>query len=230
MSYEYIGGLAPLQALRLRSLPPTAWGRRKTLRRRRVPRGRLVSAMARSLALSGPATYELDDGLGFSLKPSKRLRKMLRKAKKGLLIGATVLAVAAIPGALPFAGKLLVGGGKLVARGARGIARPVASIFRPRPRTPGTLPTMPEVTTAPAYETVPIQIPTFEAPMPAPSPMEYGYSTAPAPGFVAAPAAPTVEEQVQAAGAGAPAAGIPPVAILGGLALVTLMMASGRRR
>jgi hypothetical protein len=92
-----------------------------------------------------------DDGLGFSLKPPKWVRKLtLKKVVKPLLITAAVVTGAAlIPGALPLlarglvgAGKLAFGGVKLAGRGVTGLVKlagrevgAAATVFRGTPQT-----------------------------------------------------------------------------------------------
>lgn len=83
-----------------------------------------------------PLSMYQDDGLGFSLKPPKSVRKAFTAVKKAvtlknvLKVGAIVGAAALIPGALPLiakgalgAGKLVLGSGKLAAKGVGSVAK-----------------------------------------------------------------------------------------------------------
>jgi hypothetical protein len=93
-----------------------------------APQGGLISIMPDHYhALEG---YPNPDGLGFSLKPPKFIRKLtLKKALPFVAVGAALL----IPGALPLVAKGVVGVAKLATGAGRLVANNVSSaisVFR----------------------------------------------------------------------------------------------------
>jgi len=136
-----------------------------------------------------PVSMYQDDGLGFSLKPPKAIRKAAKAIKKAvtlknvLKVGAIVGAAALIPGALPLiakgalgAGKLVLGSGKLAAKGVTSAAR-----FGLR-----------NVVKAGRVLNPPAGTPPIAAPSPAEVLQEIAQPQLPAPAAPLEPAAPTV--------------------------------------
>lgn len=95
------------------------------------------------------ANYQRADGLGFSLKPPKFVRKAAKAIKKNVtlkraLIAGAVVGAAFIPGVAPAAARLLTAGGKvvtgagrLVGRGVKSAGGGVIGLFKRRPGTAG---------------------------------------------------------------------------------------------
>ncbi len=157
MSYE-LGALhhpharGPYRVLKpRRKLPPKGTAAR-VFARSSSPRSPFLAIRTHQYgavhAAYGPAPTPMDtvpmpvqlapglSGLGFSLKPPKKIRKAFKAVKKAVTLkrvltaGAIVAGAALVPGALPLlakgavgAGKLAVGAGRLATRGVVGAAK-----------------------------------------------------------------------------------------------------------
>lgn len=198
-------------------------------------------------------------GLGFSLKPPKKLRKAFKAVKKAvtiknvLKVGAVVGAAALIPGALPMLAKGAVGGAKLLARGARGVgrgavgaerlvARGVRAVISPLTggkNNPGGGAELVDLLPAdlkPTGDPLPVVAPTAPLPpsaLPAPDPV----AVAPSGGGYSSGGgggesknSPAEESAATGAPDQAGVGGASPILVLGGLALLAGVLSRPRRR
>ena len=246
----YLSGPQPSHARRRalsRRPQPTAndiGGRRFIVGGQRlVPPGRDRSGSRLTSSLLSPPAPD-DDGLGFSLKPPKFIRKAATAIKKNVtlkraLVGGAIVGAALVPGLLPAAAKFAVGAAKAVQKGVSKVGGMLS-----RPAAPvGTTPPIVDPNPAPVLYGPPAPATDggATAPMLGPTP-----TPSPAPGGGYAPGPDAIAAAQQAAGIPAsvsspvpPSPGDPyesPGApsnaglVAGALALGLIAMASGSRK
>lgn len=180
-----------------------------------------------------------DPQLGFSLRPSKKIRKAFTAVKKAVTIknvakvAAIGAGIALIPGAAPLLAKTALGVDKVIAKPVVGAARlaskAVGSVLHPAGPAPGASPSVPEQVASVALETaaalapevVSAPVASATAATPLPAPISYATAGPAGPADVAMEESPAPRSQ---AAIGGPA-------LLGMAAVVALaVFARGPRR